>query len=364
MGCGLWLPAPVAAILAEEAARLNRLLEAQGLFLYTLNGFPFGDFHQHRVKEAVYEPAWDQRERLGYTIDLARILAHSLPDGSTEGTISTVPLGYEPTWNQQRQKRAVEHLCHAASLLSDLRTETRKSVRLCLEPEPGCALEATDQAIRLFAEDLPAAAAAYGIPESALRNHLGICLDVCHQAVVFEEPDKSLARMRAAGVSVAKIQLSNALEMPSPQGARLADILWEFNEPRYLHQVRTLTPEGELTGAMDLADVLAATSINVLPEAAPWRIHFHVPLQQAEFAQGLLCTTQQCVETLLRELARDESFHPHLEVETYSWQLLPRDHRPTTPEALEQMLAEEIAWLETRMRSHGLLSEEHERDYE
>ena len=38
----------------------------------------------------------------------------------------------------------------------------------------------------------------------ALRRHLGVCYDVCHAAVEFEDPRASVARLRAAGIGIAK----------------------------------------------------------------------------------------------------------------------------------------------------------------
>ena len=360
MGCGLWLPESVAGTLVHVPHQLRSLLDAHGLFLYTLNGFPFGDFHRDRVKEAVYDPGWDQPERLQFSLNLARILADCLPDGVHEGTISTVPLGFAPGWNQKRQTRALRQLCVLVSRLAQMRVHTGRSVRVCLEPEPGCVLETTDQVIHLFDGELRAAAAACGVPEHALQNHLGICLDVCHQAVMFEDPGQSLERLTTAGVPVGKIQISSALTVPRPDSVELALVLRDFAEPRYLHQIRTPTPEGHLIGAMDLADILSATFDGCIPKGAPWHIHFHVPLQCGDLAQGALGTTQDAIQSILDQLARDRAHHPHLEVETYTWEVLPAAHRPKDPPALTAGLATELEWLESQMRSRNLLIEEPE----
>jgi hypothetical protein len=369
MACGLWLPAQVARVLATDPEGLLARLDAAGLDLVTLNGFPYGDFHGERVKEAVYTPAWDSPERLAYTLDLARILAHCLAPDQTEGTISSLPLGFyhqgsqipprgvqaegeDHHWTLERHRAALSHLCDLAGQLAGLRAETGRHVRVCLEPEPGCVLETTDQAIALFTHDLPAAALAQGIHPTAVQEHLGLCLDVCHQAVMFEDIGVSLARLAAAGVRVGKVQVSSALTVPEPDRVDLARLLAPFAEPRYLHQVRTLDRDGRTLGRMDLGEALADPS---LPRTGPWRIHYHVPIQEDQIGPGL-ATTNGAIGATLDHLAAHPNFRPHLEVETYTWQVLPPGRRPEDPEALVAGLAAELAWLDGQLQARGLLA--------
>lgn len=351
MACGLWLAAPVARILAGQPGRLKNLLAAHGLGLITLNGFPYGDFHAGRVKEAVYAPAWDTPERLAYSLDLARILAHCLPDDGAEGTISSLPLGWAPEWGPRRHGVALGHLCDLAAGLAALRAETGRHIRLCLEPEPSSVLETTEQAIELFVSDLPAAAEARGFEVSILAEYLGLCLDICHQAVMFEDPALSLVRLREAGIAIGKVQVSSALRVPDPARADLVALLAPFAEPRYLHQVRTLGQDGALTGRDDLPQALAD-----LPRSGPWHIHYHVPIQEGALGPGL-GTTQAAIAATLDQLASLPGVRPHLEVETYTWQVLPPHRRPAGPDDLAAGLAAELAWLEAQMRARGLLAE-------
>src|SRR5687768_9658986 len=70
LAAGLWLARPVTREILSSPDRLVRFAEylrQQGLECYTLNAFPYGDFHSERVKENVYLPDWSQPERLDYT---------------------------------------------------------------------------------------------------------------------------------------------------------------------------------------------------------------------------------------------------------------------------------------------------------
>ncbi len=62
-------------------AELDEVLERNGLYVFSLNAFPFGAFHARGVKEAVYRPDWLEHARLAYTCRAADLLASLLPEG-------------------------------------------------------------------------------------------------------------------------------------------------------------------------------------------------------------------------------------------------------------------------------------------
>jgi sugar phosphate isomerase/epimerase len=326
-------------------------LAANGLNLFTLNGFPYGDFHAAVVKQQVYQPDWADPRRLQYTHDLARLLAECLPAGQGEGTISTLPLGFKPDWTEARQQQALTALCRLVVSLAELRERGGRNIRVCLEPEPGCVIESTDEALRLFVDELPLQARRLGIPAELLDHHLGVCFDVCHQAVMFEDPAVALTRLQQAGIAIGKIQLSSALAVTRPDGVTARAALAEFAEPKYLHQARTRMADGGLRGVMDLPAALAGE----LPTEAPWRIHFHLPIQAATLTRGELSTTQTVLEQTFDWLAAHPMVKPHLEVETYTWQVLPPELRPKTVVELQQGLAGELTWAESQLDQRGLL---------
>ncbi|MEZ4469556.1 MAG: metabolite traffic protein EboE [bacterium] len=310
-GLGLRLGNTATSALLRSPAALLDLAEAcleEGLYVFTVNGFPYGDFAAESVKAAVYDPGWLDPERVAYTLRLARVLSR-LP-GPARRTISTVAGGFRPaTDGAQAHRQIAAHLRQAVDGLRALADETGVSIRLCLEPEPWTTLETTADAIAFFQDHLDG---------PGDRAHLGLCYDCCHQAVHFEDAAESVQALVAAEVPIGKVQVSSALHLAAPADPAARAALAAFAEPRYLHQVVARTPDGRLLRAVDLPEVPWD-----YPEwrgAEAWRCHFHVPTWWG--GDGPLGTTradwQQAVRAVLATGACT-----HLEVETYTWHVLP-----------------------------------------
>jgi hypothetical protein len=341
LGLGLWLSrAALSELRREGVHRLRNALERESLFVATLNGFPYGNFQAAVVKRAVYHPDLGTMERASYLLELAEVLAEIMPDDAAEGTISTLPLGHRDEAAPDLYDRSLARLCWLATELRRLRDRTGRRVRICLEPEPGCLLETTEDAVELFTERLPEAARRSVTPADAIAEHLGLCFDTCHQAVAFEEAATSLATLARAGITVGKMQLSSALVVPEPASLAAEALLTRFDEPRFLHQVRARLDDRRLAAADDLP--LAGA----LPRDRPWRIHFHVPIHRA--IVGDVSTTRDFLEQALDNVARSETA-PHLEVETYTWSVLPPGERPHDDASLVQGIADELAWVRARL---------------
>jgi hypothetical protein len=305
------------------------------LFAFTLNGFPYGNFHAHVVKHAVYEPDWTTDARSAYTLELARVLAKLLPAGLETGTISTLPIAHRRRADAAIEATAARQLCRLAEQLARLRDRTGKSIVVCLEPEPGCVLERTTDAIRWFGEILPQTAARAGFSQQATFHQLALCFDTCHHAVAFEEAAEALAALRRAMVPIGKVQLSSAVVVAEPGSPAARAALRELDEPRFLHQVRALRADGSLAEADDLA------AIGALPTDREWRVHFHVPIHRAVL--GPVTTTRPFVEAAAEALVQAGE-PPHLEVETYTWSVLPPAERPRTDIELVRGIAEELSF--------------------
>lgn len=336
LAVGLWLPAAAAAELAanrDEADALRAALDEQGLEVVTLNAFPYGGFHDPVVKHRVYRPDWSERERLDYTLDAAAVLAALLPEDVALGSISTLPLAWHSPWPAEARDAARSHLDELAAGLALLRERTGRHIRVGLEPEPGCLIETTTEAVAEL--------------ESVDTEYIGVCVDTCHLATAFEDADEAIDRLTAAGLPVVKSQLSAALHVDDPVGARTA--LNEFVEDRFLHQVREPAREGLLTRD-DLPDALGEHG---LPGQHPWRVHFHLPLHAAP--EPPLANTDRELVAAARELIGGErALTNHLEVETYTWGVLPEAHRPKDDAGLIAGLAAELNHARDHLRSLGL----------
>lgn len=322
LAAGLWLAQPVVAELQSAPESLPAFVERlqqRDLACYTLNAFPYGDFHSERVKENVYIPDWTTPERLQYTHDCARILAALMPEG-TEGSISTVPLGFKEFEHPDDfNDRACTQLIELARRLDELYDDTGKLVRLAIEPEPFCLLETTDEAIAFF-EDLWQRADKMGVGD-VVRQTIGLCYDVCHQAVEFEEIDQSIHKLVDAGVRINKVHITCAIEIDNPaenEAGRRA--LADYVEPRYLHQTMARASTGDVHRLVDLTTEHALQPPAEFLQAEKWRVHFHVPVNAESL--GPLGTTRNELRQALATVAALE-YAPHLEVETYTWQVLP-----------------------------------------
>jgi sugar phosphate isomerase/epimerase len=340
LGLGLWLARDVATQLATDPAALQRLrgeLGRRGLEAVTLNGFPYRGFHDPVVKRMVYQPDWSQPARARYTADLAGILAGLLPDDAAAGSVSTLPLAWREPWPPGRAEAARQQIRWLGDELARVRAATGRPVRVAFEPEPGCVVETTGQAAAQLAGLDP--------------DRFGVCLDTCHLAVAFEQPAAALERLARAGLSVVKLQASCALQVDEPGSAVARATLARFDEPRFLHQTREApaAAAAEPDGVDDLGAALAGG----LPGCRPWRVHFHVPLHAAA-EPPLRATRDVLTGTLASLFGGATAGTAHIEVETYTWQVLPAGQRPDSPAGLVAGIAAELRWLREQLLTLGL----------
>ena len=345
LGIGLWLPhSAVANTPFAEFEKLRATLSEHGLYVFTLNGFPYGDFHAEVVKHAVYRPDWSQPERLEYTAELAVKLA-SLTAGA-EGSISTLPIGWKAEFQDRARVEAAAHaLRKLAVTLHDLHERLGHNLHVDLEPEPGCYLETSADVVTFFEKYL-----LHDKHGDLARRYIRVCHDVCHAAVMFESQREVFQRYADAGIEVGKVQISSALRVPfdaMDEDARREALAayGRFVERRFLHQ--TVVEKRRSDGATerqrvfyeDLPDALAASGSD-----GEWRTHFHVPVFLDRI--GPLHTTQLEIAEALRA-ARELSNCRHFEVETYAWNVLPDQLRT---ESLADGIARELNWVRDLVR--------------
>lgn len=354
LAAGLWLAEPVIAELKSSPARMTALrhtLGEQDLICYTLNAFPYGNFHGERVKENVYLPDWTDDARRVYTEDCARVLAELMPTG-VEGSISTVPLGFKPLCTREGfEERCIEQLIRLARFLDALHDDTGQVIRLAIEPEPCCVLETTSETIAFFARLREAADKAGA--GSVVRRHIGVCYDVCHQSVEFEDVAGSIRELTKADIRINKLHITCAIEVDAPSDPAVREELARFVEPRYLHQTFARSADGRVVNLLDLTQEFCRQPPADFATAPVWRVHFHVPVDA--MSVGRLKTTRPDLERALATVSELE-YAPHLEVETYTWGVLPTGEKPPLVEGLVQELtATGVLLGNLRLGASGLL---------
>jgi sugar phosphate isomerase/epimerase len=337
-GIGLRLGAMAARQLSENATRaeFQRWLDRHDCHVFTINGFPYGKFHGTRVKEQVYRPDWSTRERLEFTNLLFNILADLVPPGG-EGSVSTLPLSFKEFGSSPAARDLIrENLVACARHIEQIAASSGRELHLGLEPEPLCTLETTDELIAFL----------LGFDETT-RRVVGMNYDTCHLAVEFEEPSKSLAKLRDAGIRLSKIHLSSALKLrPTPEGLRK---LGDFAEDTYLHQVVIRAGDGSLRRFSDLPQALAAAEFETPSMDDEWRVHFHVPVHaQPELIFG---DTREHITAVLDVLKKHPDSCRHFEIETYTWAVLPSELRQ--PNVVDQIVRE-YDWVLAEMNARGL----------
>lgn len=341
LGVGLWIPSQAATELTDAGDRFKKFLDERRLRAFTINGFPYDNFHQPVVKRAVYQPEWWQPERLKYTLQLGDILAKLLPDSETTGSISTLPIAWsDENATAENLAQAGANLRELAAKLQQIEETTGKRIIVAIEPEPGCVLDTTQDVVDWFEKELP---------EPLHRRYLGVCHDICHSAVMMESQQDVLSRLVKAGVMIGKVQVSNAiiadwLSMAVGRQREAIAQLSEFAEDRYLHQTGRLKADGSFELCEDLPELLRNAEIEEKPACGDqrWIVHFHVPIFLERF--GHLRTSQDDTLECLRFLNQSHAgeFTGHLEVETYAWTVLPHSMRRR---GLSEDIAREIFWL-------------------
>lgn len=310
-----------------ERARFRRWLDDHDMYVYTVNAFPYGPFKGRVVMEQVYEPDWSTEDRVRYTTQVADILAEITPQ-SIAPSIQTAPLAFRPkVTSAQDVDLLTENLLRVVAHLVELEQRTARRVKLALEPEPYCILETTEETVRYFQDRIWSAEGTRllthltGLPASEVaglaRRHLGVVFDICHQSVQFEDIAASLRLLRDSGVPIFKLQAAAALCVPqvTPEAV---EALMPFTDTIYLSQT-TESRDGQLTRMLNLSDAIDAWRADPGGERE-WRTHFHVPVFLDDL--GGFRTTRTQIETAL-SVHLDTPLSDHLEIETYTWDVLP-----------------------------------------
>ena len=328
MGIGLRLANQASIDLSEDDnfKSFKNWLNNNNCYVFTMNGFPFGNFHHTVVKDKVHAPDWTTQERTDYSIRLFQLLAKLLPDDLSEGGVSTSPLSYRFWWQtdeslKEATIKATKNMVLVVEALIDIKESTGKTLHLDIEPEPDGILENSDEFIDWYknyllpigVEQLQAKGLSAAQATEAIKTHIQLCYDVCHFAVGFETPKDVITKLDTEKLKVGKIQISSALKVDfSTQAEEKLEVIAQYNEPIYLHQVVAQKNDGSFIKFPDLSEAIAGFDNSI----KSWRVHFHVPLFLEQY--GLLGSTQSdIVETI--KAHNEKPFTRHLEIETYTW---------------------------------------------
>lgn len=315
----------------DELAKFKDWLHQNDCYVFTINGFPFGKFHGTRVKENVYRPDWSTQERLDYTNRLFTILAELVPVG-IEGSVSTLPGSFKEFIHGPEQLQAIyKNIEQCASFIQDLQQKKGQRFHLGLEPEPLGLFETTPETVEFFSKLKP-----------DILEVIGVNYDTCHLAVEFEEPRAAINRLVAAGIKISKIHLSSALKVVPTENCRRA--LAAFQEPVYLHQV----VENGTKRYKDL-DLALADAQRQNP-TGEWRIHFHIPIHSPPTA--MFDNTIDHVKGVLDLLKKNPNLCKHLEMETYTWEVLPPELKKAS---VVEQLEQEYRWTLNELAARDLV---------
>jgi hypothetical protein len=341
---GLRLSNRAARELSEAATLLafQKWLDENQCYVFTINGFPYGQFHGGRVKEQVYLPDWSSPERLDYTNLLFDLLAQLVPPG-IEGSVSTLPGSFKEFVTHASQEKMIrDNIWRCVEHIARVSKASGRKLHLGVEPEPLGWFETSAETIRFFEQlrdEHP--------NDARLDEHLGVNYDTCHLAIEFEEPGSAIGALRQNGIKISKLHLSSALKTkPNPEARRE---LAAFADDIYLHQVVTRNARGHRQIYKDLPLALQSADSAKLENDVEWRIHFHIPLHSPSTAWYE--NTSDHVEGIMDLLKADPTLCSHLEMETYTWEVLPATLKNRS--VVDQLVAE-YDWTLKRLTRRGL----------
>ena len=334
----------------EKRAELRRFLDDNGMYLYTVNAFPYGPFKNQIVKEQVYEPDWSSEQRLKYTMNVATIVAEVAPD-YVNPSIQTPPLGFKPNVTSEAVIEAyAENIRKLATHVNNIRKYKGRTVTLAIEPEPACFLETTQETIAFFNDYLRTeksyrnlAAKTGATLEDAkeiLARHVGIVYDICHQALEYENITQSLQALKDEKISVWKLQEAAAMMIPEVTKEKIEAVA-KYAKTIYLTQTHQRTGDGAITRYLNLEDAIAAWELN--PVKCEWRIHFHVPVFLEDL--GPFKSTRFAIAEALA-FQKKHRISDQLEIETYTWDVLPDELKTGD---IVDYVTKEIEWVKSEL---------------
>ncbi len=331
---GLRLSALAARELLSDSnlSSFKNWLGQENCYVFTINGFPYGSFHNTRVKEQVYRPDWTSNERLEYTQNLITIIA-ALTPAKGEGSISTLPGSFKEF--DAAEEEIFKRLLDCAHALEAASLKTGTDLHLGLEPEPLGHFENLTETLAFFKRFH-----AWAQLPQLIQKRIGVNYDTCHFALEYEKATQALDALHQAEIRISKIHLSNALRF-DPRDPGVLDTIASFDEPTYLHQVLLKDSAQQIQRYRDLPEFFEAVRNQSLDLSSytEGRIHFHIPLYDTPPAP--LSSTQNHTLETLQWVSQHPGLCQHFEIETYTWGVFPETMQVDLTDQIEQ----EYCWV-------------------
>ncbi len=323
---GIWVNKNFLAFL-EEQKNLNTLkekMEQEKIYTYSFNVFPFEQFHDASIKEKVYFPDWMENARVDFTCRAARLLSRLIPD-EVQGSLSTVPGTYTDKISKHNLSVIQKNFLKTGQFLASLFQDTGKKILLAVEPEPDCLWSSARDFTDFYSTHLAE------FPNKA--EYIGICYDTAHHELAEDGPGKQFDYCIINNVNIAKIQFSSALGSPENSSK---DELAKFADEVYLHQTKIFKNNKIIAKFADLPHALAKADRNL-----HWKIHYHIPLYVNKMPHGLIAEKHE-LETVLKKCKEKPEICSNLEIETYTYDILPNNVKISP---IEKSMAEEYSFI-------------------
>ena len=185
-----------------------------------------------------------------------------------------------------------------------------------------------------------------------LSQRIGVNYDCCHLAIENEKADEGLSSIKQNGIRLSKIHLSSALSVKPKSGNSIHS--GKLRGRSIFTSGHSDKNEEVVCRIKDLDEALLRAKEPGFKRGDEWRIHFHVPLHSSP-SELLQDTKFQVFETM-DWLAQNKSVCNHLEMETYTWEVLPPNLRD---DSVIDQVAKEYKWTLDQFAARGINRVDH-----
>ncbi len=319
-------------------------LKNNHFYIQTINGFCYQTFHKKNIKHSIYYPNWNNIKRYNFTKLLIKTLNYLLTE--KYGTISTIPIFYKKTVKTKKVKyyslqKSIINLMKIIVYLHNFKKKT--NLYICLEPEPDCLLENTNDIIFFYTQHLWKHGTEYLHKNFKIKKknalllikyYIQICYDVCHFALLEESPHKTFITLNKKSIKIGKIQASLCININEPRSFYLKKKFLEnikeiTKKTQFLHQteLKNLITKKK-TKIKDLEDILKKnediTKKNKYDtKIQQYKIHYHVPLYKKTY-QKFKITNLPLLQTIKNIHLTTTKV---VEIETYTWSCIKKSQK-------------------------------------